>query len=135
MPPALGPQELDRQPSGRLSGRHLRAVSRQAAAALAHCHAHGVLHRDIKPANLLISGEGETCMVKLCDFGFARFISGGDGRGVGERLTSYVVTRWYRAPEVGSRASQTFAQGESTQLMPLGVKLARDVRCELPVAL
>lgn len=94
-------------------------MSRQAVAALAHCHAHGVLHRDIKPANLLISGEGEACVVKLCDFGFARFISGGADRGVGERLTSYVVTRWYRAPEVGSPTSHAPAQVYTYAILPI----------------
>lgn len=33
--------------------------------------------------------------IKLCDFGFARYIPGAD-----EPLTDYVATRWYRAPEL-----------------------------------
>lgn len=33
-----------------------------------------VIHRDVKPANLLLTNQG---VLRLCDFGFARFYSGG----------------------------------------------------------
>lgn len=64
--------------------------------ALTHCHSLGVIHRDIKPENLLVSSSG---ILKICDFGFARSIA------QQSRLTEYVSTRWYRAPEllVGGR--------------------------------
>lgn len=40
-------------------------------------------------------------MVKLCDFGFARYVRGGaPADAADEPLTSYVITRWYRPPEV-----------------------------------
>jgi len=62
-------------------------------------HAKGVLHRDIKPANLLVNAQ---CDLKVCDFGLARIVEGEqraqpDGLST---LTEYVVTRWYRAPEI-----------------------------------
>lgn len=50
------------------------------------------MHRDIKPENILISPNG---VVKLCDFGFARFVNSPN-----ESCTDYVATRWYRAPEL-----------------------------------
>ncbi|KAG2454634.1 hypothetical protein HYH02_000474 [Chlamydomonas schloesseri] len=64
--------------------------------ALTYLHDHKILHRDIKPANILM--DPDTCVAKLCDFGFARWTDCGP-RDV-QRCTSYVVTRWYRAPEV-----------------------------------
>lgn len=56
------------------------------------CHDSWVLHRDIKPNNLLIAADGE---VKLADFGLARGF--GDP---GYKMTSNVITRWYRPPEL-----------------------------------
>lgn len=59
------------------------------------------LTQDLKPNNLLIAPNGE---LKIADFGLAREC--GDP---GARMTSQVVTRWYRAPELllGTRAYST----------------------------
>ncbi|RLO12790.1 hypothetical protein DYB28_013983, partial [Aphanomyces astaci] len=59
---------------------------------LHHMHACGVLHRDLKPSNLLINSD---CQLKICDMGLARPKDIDD---LG--MTEYVVTRWYRAPEL-----------------------------------
>lgn len=56
------------------------------------CHESFVLHRDIKPNNLLIAADGE---VKLADFGLARGFA--DPHQI---MTSNVITRWYRPPEL-----------------------------------
>jgi len=85
-----------------LTDKHVQVICVQMLRAVAHLHASGVAHRDLKPANILLSAD---CKLKICDFGLARGdmpdIDGEDNEpqacGV---LTEYVITRWYRAPEV-----------------------------------
>jgi serine/threonine protein kinase len=49
--------------------------------------------RDLKPSNLLVNSN---CDLTICDFGLARGVT----KSADVDLTSYVVTRWYRAPEI-----------------------------------
>lgn len=58
---------------------------------LKYVHSANVLHRDLKPSNLLLNSN---CDLKIGDFGLARTTSEADF------MTEYVVTRWYRAPEL-----------------------------------
>lgn len=84
-------EELERLGGGlgwEVAKRHIYQVIR----GLNFCHNNNIMHRDIKPENILVSPNG---VIKLCDFGFARLISGAN-----ESCTDYVATRWYRAPEL-----------------------------------
>lgn len=58
---------------------------------LKYIHSARVIHRDLKPSNLLLNAN---CELKICDFGLARPTAEND------IMTEYVVTRWYRAPEL-----------------------------------
>ncbi|WOL03967.1 mitogen-activated protein kinase [Canna indica] len=77
----------------RLSENHCQCFLFQLLQGLNYLHSANILHRDLKPANLLINDDFD---LKICDFGLARTINRMDD----EFLTEYVVTRWYRAPEL-----------------------------------
>lgn len=81
----------------KLSLSHIQLILYQILCALKYIHSAGVLHRDLKPQNILISSD---CKVKLCDFGLARCLTSRAADSRDEKLTQYVVTRWYRAPEI-----------------------------------
>ncbi|GIL68379.1 hypothetical protein Vafri_21678 [Volvox africanus] len=79
---------------GRNKGLNVTAVgmyTAQLLVALRHLRKNGVLHADIKPDNILVNAR--RTKVKLCDFGSAMLAGENE-------LTPYLVSRFYRAPEV-----------------------------------
>lgn len=62
-------------------------------------HSANIVHRDIKPSNILIDGQ---CGVKICDFGLSRTLpeKPKERRPPRRQLSDYVVSRWYRPPEI-----------------------------------
>ncbi|XP_074330458.1 mitogen-activated protein kinase homolog NTF6-like [Apium graveolens] len=74
-----------------LTDDHCQYFLYQLLRGLKYIHSANVLHRDLKPSNLLLNSN---CDLKICDFGLARTTSETDF------MTEYVVTRWYRAPEL-----------------------------------
>ena len=82
---------LQENPKG-LDPSLIRHIIFQLCKAIKYLHEQNIIHRDVKPENLLITKNYET---KLCDFGFSRLITSNS-----EKLTDYVATRWYRAPEL-----------------------------------
>ena len=66
--------------------------------ALIYCHGLGIIHRDIKPENLLFTQQDfATAIIKVSDFGLARFIDE-------EKLaTTTCGTPGYVAPEILSQ--------------------------------
>ena len=75
-----------------LTDDHVQYFVYQILRSLKYLHSANVFHRDLKPSNLLLNGN---CDLKVCDFGLARGVEGNN-----MELTEYVVTRWYRAPEI-----------------------------------
>jgi len=94
-------------------------VTAQLADALAFCHSKGIAHRDAKPENVLVkhvsvrlSEVGSSwkterlLLVKLCDFGFAKFLQGYETRtpiGLGGGTPTYSAPECISEFDPGSR--------------------------------
>lgn len=65
--------------------------AKQMFVGLKHLKACEVVHADIKPDNILVNDKHN--QIKICDFGSASLIHECE-------VTPYLVSRWYRAPEI-----------------------------------
>lgn len=74
-----------------LSEKRIRSMSYDILSGVDFLHSHRIIHRDLKPHNLLVTSAGR---IKLADFGLAKTYD------ADMKLTSVVVTLWYRPPEV-----------------------------------
>ena len=84
--------------------RDIKLYIRQIFNGLTFMHAKKIAHRDLKPENVLLKvEEGKTLfnsdpqrhVVKICDLGAAKVLEDDGGLN-----TPYVVSRYYRAPEL-----------------------------------
>lgn len=64
--------------------------------AVRYCHSLGIVHRDLKPENLLYSTNDDSAILKVSDFGFAKFLIPKGG----EQLFTACGTPSYVAPEI-----------------------------------
>eukprot|EP00416_Gambierdiscus_australes_P037538 CAMPEP_0171106756 /NCGR_PEP_ID=MMETSP0766_2-20121228/65450_1 /TAXON_ID=439317 /ORGANISM="Gambierdiscus australes, Strain CAWD 149" /LENGTH=628 /DNA_ID=CAMNT_0011567929 /DNA_START=136 /DNA_END=2022 /DNA_ORIENTATION=+ len=90
-----------------MSLRAIRAYTKQLLIGLRHIHRCGILHADVKPDNILITAGHN--LVKICDLGSAMELTEIEP-------TPYLVSRFYRAPEICFGAkygppADTFAMG------------------------
>ena len=74
-----------------LTKEHIQYMMYQLVIGVYFMHSTNIIHRDLKPSNILLK---RNCDLKICDFGMARELENNIV------LTDYVITRWYRAPEV-----------------------------------
>lgn len=84
--------KIIRKSRDELSDEHIQYIMYQIFKGTQFLHSANLLHRDLKPSNILAN---EYCDICLCDFGFAREVNNLD-----TDMTEYVITRYYRAPEV-----------------------------------
>ncbi|CAH8434708.1 unnamed protein product [Dicrocoelium dendriticum] len=87
---------------GRNIGLHIAAIrsyTQQLLLALKLMRKCGILHADIKPDNILVNEN--KILLKLSDFGSASTIQDND-------ITPYLVSRFYRAPEISKFSNSVF---------------------------
>lgn len=122
-----------------LDGSVVKSILFQILGGLDHIHAHEFFHRDIKPENILVSTsapvEPSTTFrrysalmtppstpplysIKIADFGLARETHSQ------HPYTTYVSTRWYRAPEVLLRAGEYSAPVDMWAMGAMAVEIA-----------
>ena len=82
-----------------LTKQHLQFFLYQILRGMKYIHSAEILHRDLKPSNILVNAN---CDVAICDFGLAN----AQPTDVDACMTEYVVTRYYRAPELLCEAKQ-----------------------------
>lgn len=122
-----------------LDASSVQSILFQILAGLEHIHAREFFHRDIKPENILVSTSQQNdtshpfrrysammtppstppaYTIKIADFGLARETH--------SKLpyTTYVSTRWYRAPEVLLRAGEYSAPVDIWAVGAMAVEIA-----------
>lgn len=82
----------------KLTDQHYQYFMYQLLRGVLYFHSANIMHRDLKPSNILVNMN---CDLKICDFGLARGFGGVTADPTkADEMTIYVVTRWYRSPEV-----------------------------------
>lgn len=93
-----------------ISDEHVQYILYQLLCGIRYMHSANVLHRDIKPSNILAKYVSSIdcfvclivcssdCSIAICDLGLARHLKADIKDDL--ELSEYVVTRWYRAPEL-----------------------------------
>ncbi|KAI0592894.1 kinase-like domain-containing protein [Biscogniauxia sp. FL1348] len=73
-----------------------RAYAHQIFVALAHLRKCSIIHADLKPDNILVNENRN--ILKICDLGTA--IDRSDAATAHNEITPYLISRFYRAPEI-----------------------------------
>jgi len=84
-------KDVDKKQGSFLRIEDIKRYSKEILNGLAYMHELRIVHRDLKPENILLKSE----QVKICDFGSSKFIDE-----TSFKNTPYVVSRYYRAPEL-----------------------------------
>ena len=74
---------------------HIKYLTYEISKGLLFIHSKGVIHRDLKPLNILVNDKWD---IKISDFGQSNVQTGEINKD--HKMTQYVTTRYYRAPEL-----------------------------------
>ncbi|CAB9519737.1 MAP kinase-activated protein kinase 2 (Fragment) [Seminavis robusta] len=74
--------------------KNARDAMRMIFEAVAYCHSQQVAHRDLKPENCLLKDTSEDSLIKVADFGFAKFVERPNS------LRTLLGSPSYTAPEI-----------------------------------
>ncbi|XP_008783542.2 serine/threonine-protein kinase ATG1a-like isoform X1 [Phoenix dactylifera] len=110
------------QRRGRVSEAVARHFMRQLASGLQVLQENNLIHRDLKPQNLLLSSTDETPVLKIGDFGFARYLM---PQGLADTLCGSPL---YMAPEI----MEDKQYGPKVDLWSVGAILFQLVTGKLP---
>jgi serine/threonine protein kinase/WD40 repeat protein len=119
-PPACGPASPTPTKAVRLPAGYFRAVAglmADAAEAVAHAHAAGVIHRDLKPSNVMIDLAGQCWII---DFGLAGAAQPADGTGAPAGTPGYIAPEHFR-PD--ARSGGTLPADVRSDVWALGATL------------
>lgn len=81
----------EHQPEPYFTLPRVQRIAKQVLQALAFVHSNGLIHCDLKPENILILSYSR-CDIKVIDFGSSCYLT--------DKLSTYIQSRSYRAPEV-----------------------------------
>lgn len=96
--------EIARRARGdeRFAPWEIRAIVGQLLDGLAAAHERGVIHRDIKPGNLMLQrAHGYPLLLRILDFGLAKFLEGGNRTAVTTGTPDYMAPEQIAAGEIG----------------------------------
>lgn len=110
---------FDRMQRSTLSLNECIDAGVQICAALDDAHRRGIIHRDIKPMNLILTPRG---LVKVLDFGLARFITPTEG-GPSDALRSRTGVVTGTAPYMSPEQLRGLSVDRRTDIFSLGVVL------------
>ena len=109
----------------KLTIRQRLRLFRSVCDAVHHAHQKGIVHRDLKPSNILLTEVDGQPVSKIIDFGVAKAMHGGSGRGglgtVCTRSGQIVGTPSYMSPEQAGAFPATV--DSRTDVYSLGVLL------------
>lgn len=108
-----------------LTDKHFKCFVKQMLEGIKAMHEVGIFHRDLKPGNILVSKD---CQLRITDFGLARYMHDSTRSGANKQnpMTEYVVTRWYRPPEILLAPNRPYS--EAIDLWSIGCILAELIR-------